>query len=52
MKPHGSADEIEIENLTIELPEDYALADRQRITQEVIGRMPELLEEHGALGEE
>ena len=46
MGPLGADDEIEIDNLTIELPADHDPAMRQTMAQEVIGQLPELLKEH------
>jgi hypothetical protein len=54
MRDQGAGeDEIEIEDLTIELPADYGADDAQAVAREVVGQLPELLREHlGALDED
>ncbi|HEX2330563.1 MAG TPA: hypothetical protein VHN74_17705 [Candidatus Angelobacter sp.] len=48
MEPFSDQDEFEIDNLTIEVPDDHEPVMRQSLAQEVIGQLPELLRRHAA----
>lgn len=46
MEPFSNQDEFEIDDLTIEVPDDHDPLMRQNLAQEVIGQLPELLRRH------
>lgn len=43
MEPPENNDQIEIEDLTLELPDEYEATERLRIAREIIAELPELL---------